>query len=111
MRIEQGELSLAAAELRRLQQMLTEALAHGAPQDEIDALLERYREALQRYLQILAQNAQPGAGPPAPNAKVLSQQDLEDVAQDDPAIGADGLARSGGARCSPCCRTWSKTCR
>jgi uncharacterized protein (TIGR02302 family) len=76
--IEQGGLSLAAAELRRLQQALTEALARGAPQDEIDALLQRYREALQRYMRFMAQNAQPGAaGQVPPNVKVLSQEDLE----------------------------------
>ncbi len=76
--LEQGGLMLAAAELRRLQQALTEALARGAPQDEIDALLQRYREALQRYMRFMAQNAQPGSpGQTPPNAKVLSQDDLE----------------------------------
>jgi len=76
--LEQGGLTLAAAELRRLQQAITEALARGASQDEIDALLERYREALQRYMRFMAQNAQPGAqGQIPPNAKVLSQDDLE----------------------------------
>jgi uncharacterized protein (TIGR02302 family) len=75
--IEQGGLTLAAAELRRLQQALTEALARGAPQDEIDALLQRYREALQRYMRFMAENAKPGGGPLPPNTKVLSQDDLE----------------------------------
>jgi uncharacterized protein (TIGR02302 family) len=75
--IEQGGLSLAAAELRRLQQAITAALARGAPQDEIDALLQRYREALQRYMRFMAQNAKPGGGPLPPNTKVLSQDDLE----------------------------------
>ncbi len=64
--------------MRRLQQALNEALARGAPQDEIDALLQRYREALQRYMRFMAQNAQPGAAAQVPpNAKVLSQEDLE----------------------------------
>jgi uncharacterized protein (TIGR02302 family) len=75
--LEQGGLSLAAAQLRMLQQMLTMALARGASDDEIAALLQRYREALQRYLQTLAQNAQPGGAPPPPGSKTLSQQDLE----------------------------------
>ena len=75
--LEQGGLSLAAAQLRMLQQMLTMALARGASDDEIAALLQRYREALQRYLQTLAQNAQPGGAPPPPRAKMLSQEDLE----------------------------------
>jgi uncharacterized protein (TIGR02302 family) len=75
--IEQGGVHLAAAELRRLQQMLADAFARGAPQAEIDALLERYRQAMQRYMQMMAQNAQPGGQPLPPNAKVLSQDDLE----------------------------------
>jgi len=76
--LEQGGLSLAAAELRRLQQAITEALARGAPQDEIDALLQRYQQALQRYMQFMAQNAKPGAQAQLPpNTKVLSQEDLE----------------------------------
>jgi uncharacterized protein (TIGR02302 family) len=79
--IEQGGLSLAAAELRRLQQAITQALARGAPQDEIDALLQRYRDALQRYMRFMAQNAKPGGGPLPPNAKMLSQEDLETLLQ------------------------------
>ena len=79
--LEQGGLSLAAAQLRMLQQMLTMALARGASDDEIEALLQRYREALQRYLQSLAQNAQPGGAPPPSGAKTLSQQDLETLLQ------------------------------
>jgi uncharacterized protein (TIGR02302 family) len=74
--LEQGGLLAAAQELRQLQQMLLQALAQGAPQDVIDALLQRYQDALHRYLQSLAQN--PGASAPSsPDAKVLGQQDLE----------------------------------
>ncbi len=75
--IEQGGLSLAAAELRRLQQAIQDALGRGALQDEIDALLQRYREALQRYMRFMAQNAQPGGASPSPNAKMLRPEDLE----------------------------------
>jgi len=74
--LERGGLLNAAEELRRLQQMLSQALAQNAPQEVIDSLLQRYREALQRYLQALAQNP-PDDTAPAPNAKVMSQQDLE----------------------------------
>ncbi len=76
--LEQGGLLNAAQELRKLQAELTEALAAGAPQDVIDALLQRYRDAMQRYMQLLAQN--PGAvvpGPPPPDAKSLSMADLQ----------------------------------
>ncbi len=75
--LERGGLLSAAEQLRRLQQMLSQALAQGAPQEVIDSLLQRYREALQHYLQALAQNPPDAGTPPAPGAKVLSQQDLD----------------------------------
>jgi hypothetical protein len=74
--VEQGGLSNAAEELRRLQQMITQAMAQNAPQDVIDALLQRYEQALQRYLQALAQNATRDNAPVPPGAKVLSENDL-----------------------------------
>lgn len=75
--LEQGGVLAAADELRQLQQMLSQALEQGAPQEVIAALLDRYREALQRYLQMLAQNAQPGSNSMASNAKQISPQDLD----------------------------------
>src|SRR6185312_12733146 len=57
--LERGGLSSAAEELRRLQQMISQALAQGAPQPLIDSLLQRYQQALNRYLQKLAQNPPP----------------------------------------------------
>jgi uncharacterized protein (TIGR02302 family) len=75
--LEGGGLSLAAEELRRLQQMISQALAQGAPQEVIDALLQRYQDALNRYLQQLAQNPPPSTGPLSPNAKVLRPEDLQ----------------------------------
>ena len=77
--LEQGGLSLAAEELRRVQQMLTEALARGASQDEIEALMQRYRQALQRYLQSMAANNGGKAGSPPPGTKVLTEKDLEQL--------------------------------
>ena len=75
--LERGGLSSAAEELRRLQQMISQALAHGAPQEVIDSLLQRYNQALNRYLEKLAQNP-PAANAPAPKgAKVLKPQDLQ----------------------------------
>src|SRR5262249_35101820 len=74
--LERGALLSAAYELRRLQQLLSEALAQGAPPETIDQLLQRYEQALQRYLQALAQNAPKDNGPPPAGAKVLSEKDL-----------------------------------
>ncbi len=88
--LERGGLLSAAEELRRLQQMLAQALAQGAPQEVIDSLLERYREALQRYLQALAQNPPDASEPPQPGAKVMSQNDLQALLK-----AIEQLAQSG----------------
>jgi uncharacterized protein (TIGR02302 family) len=75
--LERGGLLSAAEALRRLQALLAQALAQGAPQSVIDELLRRYNEAMRRYMQALAANPQEGQGPPPPGAKVLSQDDLQ----------------------------------
>ena len=80
MALEQHGLLDAAAELRRLQALLTAAMASGAPQDVIDQLLNRYNQAMQRYLQALANN--PGAAPPPMqdgNAKTITQNDIQSL--------------------------------
>jgi len=75
--LEQGGLLTMADQLRRMQEMLTQMMAQGAPQEEIDALLKRYQELMQQYLSALAQNTpQNGAQQPNPNAKVLGADDL-----------------------------------
>jgi uncharacterized protein (TIGR02302 family) len=75
--LEQGGLLDAAQQLRALQQLLSQALARGAPQSEIDQLMQRYRQALQRYLQALAQNGGQAKGALPPNAKVIRPEDLQ----------------------------------
>jgi uncharacterized protein (TIGR02302 family) len=76
--LERGGMLSAAAELRALQAMIAQALAQGAPQEVIDQLLQRYQEAMHRYMEALAANPEQGGGPPpGPDTKVLSQQDLE----------------------------------
>lgn len=76
--LERGGLLSAAEELRKLQQMLAQALAQNAPQEVIDSLLQRYQEALQRYLQALAANPPDNtAQAPNPDAKVMSEADLQ----------------------------------
>jgi uncharacterized protein (TIGR02302 family) len=74
--LEQGGLLTMAEQLRRLQQMLMQAMAQGAPQDQIDALLKRYNDLMQQYLTALAQNAPQNGAPQDPNAKVLGANDL-----------------------------------
>ncbi len=75
--LERGGLLSAAEDLRRLQALLAQALAQGAPQDVIDALLQRYQDAMQRYMQAMEANPQADSGPPPPGTKVLGQQDLD----------------------------------
>ena len=78
--LERGGPLNAAEELRRLQAMLAQALASGAPQDQIDALMQRYNQAMQKYLEMMAANPPPpGMTPPQdnPDAVQLDQQDLQ----------------------------------
>ena len=57
LRIEDGALSVSEREVRALEQALLEALARDAPSQEIERLMNELREALDRYLQALAQQA------------------------------------------------------
>ena len=77
--LERGGLLTAADELRRLQALLTQAMANGAPQDQIDALLQRYNEAMQKYLEALAANPPPPGEqrPDNPDAVTLGQNDIQ----------------------------------
>jgi uncharacterized protein (TIGR02302 family) len=88
--LERGGLLSAAEELRRIKQMLSEALAQNAPQEVIDSLMERYREALQRYLKALAENPPDENSQAAPDGKVMSQADLEALLK-----AIEQLAQSG----------------
>jgi uncharacterized protein (TIGR02302 family) len=58
LRIEDGRMSMAERDLRRLQQQLQDALAKNAPDAEIDRLMRELHEALDRYMQALAQELQ-----------------------------------------------------
>jgi uncharacterized protein (TIGR02302 family) len=77
--LERGGLLSAAEDLRRLQALLAQALAQGAPQSVIDELLRRYNDAMRRYMQALAANPQESPEPPPAGAKVLSPTDLENL--------------------------------
>ena len=78
--LEQGGLLTMAEQLRRLQQMIMQEMAQAAPQAEIDALLQRYNELMQRYLAALAASGQqPAQGAANPNAKVLGDRDIQDL--------------------------------
>jgi uncharacterized protein (TIGR02302 family) len=79
--IEDGDMSLAAQDLRTAQEALRKALENGASDKEIERLTQALREALQRYMQALAEearrNPQSAALPPDANTRMLRSQDLE----------------------------------
>ena len=54
LRIEDGKLSLASREVRRLQQELMEALANGAPDEELERLMDELQAALDELMDALA---------------------------------------------------------
>jgi uncharacterized protein (TIGR02302 family) len=79
LRIEDGDLSDAEKALRDAQDKLAEALEKGAPDNEIQALMQQLRDALSKYVDQLAKNNKdqnPPEGLDQQNQQ-LSQQDLE----------------------------------
>ncbi|HUE64658.1 MAG TPA: DUF4175 family protein [Rhizomicrobium sp.] len=80
LKLERGGLLSAAQELRKLQMMIMQALASGAPQEVINELLKRYNEAMQRYMQALAANPTPESQAALPpNTKTLGENDLNSL--------------------------------
>ena len=93
LRIEDGRMSMAERDLRRLQQELQDALAKGAPDAEIERLMNELRQALDRYMQALAQEMQRNpehAQNPVDPSRVISSRDLQRMID-----RARELARSG----------------
>jgi uncharacterized protein (TIGR02302 family) len=93
LRIEDGSMSLAERDLRRLQQELQDALAKNAPDEEIDRLMRELQQALDRYLQALAENLARNpdqAQQPIDPSKVISSRDLQRMLDQ-----ARELARAG----------------
>ncbi len=83
LRIEEGDLPEAERELKSAQEALMKALQENASADEIKRRVEELREALNRYLQALAQQQQENQGEMArgpnesPSDQLVSQQDLD----------------------------------
>ena len=99
LRIEDGRMSLAEREMRRLQQELQDALAKNAPDEEIERLMKELQQALDRYLQALAENMARNPDQfqqPIDPSKVISSRDLQrmlDRARDLARNGARDQAR------------------
>jgi uncharacterized protein (TIGR02302 family) len=81
LQIEDGDLSLANSELRALQKALMQALKDGASDEEIANLTQALREALERYLQAMGEQAMddemPMTGAPPNNSGVINKSDLD----------------------------------
>jgi len=93
LRIEDGSMSVAERDLRRLQQELQDALAKGAPDAEIERLMSELRQALDRYLQSLAEEMQRNpnqAQQPVDPSQTITGRDLQRMLDQ-----ARDLARSG----------------
>ena len=92
--IEDGDMSLAAQSLRDAQEALRKALENNASDAEIQKLTENLRQALNKFLQALADQARqnPQANNPPPNANVqtLRSQDLQRMID-----RIENLARTG----------------
>jgi uncharacterized protein (TIGR02302 family) len=83
LRIEDGGRSQAERDLDQAQEALKKAIENGASDQEIDRLTQELKEAMNRYLDQLMKEAERRAAegeeaqPPDPNARMLSQRDLE----------------------------------
>jgi uncharacterized protein (TIGR02302 family) len=94
--VEDGELSLAAEDLRAAQERLMDALAEGASDEELERLMTDLRQALDRFMQEMARRALSDEDmaqmPLDPDARTLSQSDLDQMLD-----AIENIAR-GGAR-------------
>jgi uncharacterized protein (TIGR02302 family) len=96
LRIEDGGLTQAERALRAAQRELMDALARNAPDEEIERLMQELKQALDRFMQALTEQALERARrgeqiPEAdPNQRLLSSEDLQRLLD-----RARELARSG----------------
>lgn len=93
-RIEDGRTTLVQRDVRDAMKALQDALARNAPDAEIDRLTRELKEAIDRYLQALAENMQRQGDnnqqQPLDPSRMLSQQDLQNMLD-----RARELARTG----------------
>jgi uncharacterized protein (TIGR02302 family) len=78
--LEDGDITDAQASLRNAEEALRQALERGASDQELKALMDQLRAAMERFMQALAEQLKnnPQAGRQlGPNARVLSQRDLQ----------------------------------
>ena len=92
LQLEDEALELARQRLEAAQEALRQALERDASDAEVERLVEELREAMNNYLQALAQSGQPMQGGPQQNAQQLGQSDLDEMLN-----AIRDLAQSGAA--------------
>lgn len=78
--LEEGSLVDARARLERAQERLEEAMRNGASDEEIAELMQELREAMNDYMQMLAQNAEPN---PNGTDQPDNSQESNNISQDE----------------------------
>jgi len=102
LRAEDGDVSVAARDLRAVEEALRQALERGAPDAEIEKLMNELRQAMDRYMQALReqleQKLRSGQDVPrtSPQDMAMERQDLQrmlEQARDLMRAGARGAAQ------------------
>lgn len=96
LQLEDEALELARQRLEAAREALRQALERGASEEEIERLVEEMRQAMNDYLNALAQSGQSAEGEPPRNAQQLEQSDLDqmlDAIRDLSQQGANNAAR------------------
>ncbi|MBB5754960.1 TIGR02302 family protein [Prosthecomicrobium pneumaticum] len=91
--LEDGDVSLAARDLRAAQDALRQALENGASDEELERLMQELRQAMNAYMEALAREAMrnpQSAQPMDPNTPTLRAEDLQKMLD-----RLEDLARTG----------------
>ncbi len=82
LRIEDGEFALAEADLMRLQDEAMQALREGRIGEELDRVMQELQQAMDRYMQALAERLEDMGMdqlPPMPGQQQMQSQDIQDM--------------------------------
>lgn len=80
--LEEGEVADARTALRNAEEALRQAIERGASDREVKELMDRLRQAMNRYMQALAQQLRNNGQNPQQldrNSRMLSQRDLQNM--------------------------------
>ena len=92
--VENGKLGDLKAELKALAQQLQQALREGAPQDKIDELTRRMREAMDKLMSQMQKNGQKQMGQNSQKGQSVSPKDLQSMLDEIQRLSKDGSKES-----------------